>query len=78
MTTFFKGPPLIVHVLIAAMVNAIFFPLVVEWTGGILYGFLTSVAFLAIYGVLFLLLATPWPKRRHGASPIDDDSPKID
>lgn len=54
-----KGPPLVVHILIATMVDAFFFPLIYDWTGSILYGFLVSVAFLAVYGLLVLWLALP-------------------
>ena len=56
MTTSFKGPPLVVHILIATMINAFFFPLIVDWTGALLYGFMVSVAFLALYGLIVLLL----------------------
>lgn len=59
MTAFLKGPPLIVHIMIATMVDAFFFPLIYDWTGSILYGFLVSVAFLAVYGLLVLWLALP-------------------
>jgi undecaprenyl pyrophosphate phosphatase UppP len=59
MTAFLKGPPLVVHIMIATMVNAFFFPLIYDWTGSILYGFLVSVAFLAVYGLLVLWLARP-------------------
>jgi len=57
MTAFLKGPPLVVHILIATMVNAFFFPLIFEWAGSILYAFLASVVFLAVYGLLVLWLA---------------------
>lgn len=59
MTASFKGPPLVVHIMIAAMVNAFFLPLIVDWTGSILYAFLVSVALLAVYGLLVLWLARP-------------------
>lgn len=56
-----KGPPLVVHILIATMVDACLFPLFLDWTGSILYAFLVSVAFLAIYGLFVLWLARPRP-----------------
>ena len=36
---FFSGPPLLVHILIIAMVNAFFFPIIYNWSGSILYAF---------------------------------------
>jgi hypothetical protein len=33
MTGFFSGPPLLVHILIIAMVNAFFFPIIYNWVG---------------------------------------------
>ncbi|GAB6907481.1 hypothetical protein DESC_350042 [Desulfosarcina cetonica] len=45
-----KGPMLMVHIVIVTMVNAFFFPLIMKWTGSILYGFLVSVGLLAAYG----------------------------
>ena len=54
------GPPLVVHILIAAMVNALFFPLIYHWTGAILYAFLVSVGLLGIYGLIVLW----WARRR--------------
>jgi hypothetical protein len=59
MANLLKGPPLVVHILIATMVNAFFFPLIYDWTGSILYAFLVSVAFLSVYGLLVLWLAIP-------------------
>ena len=59
MTTCFKGPPLVVHILIATMVNAFFFPLIYDLTGSILYAFLASVAILAAYGLIVLWLVGP-------------------
>lgn len=59
MTTHLKGPPLVVHILIATMVNAFFFPLIFDWTGSILYAFLVSVAVLAVYGLIVLWVARP-------------------
>ena len=59
MTTYLKGPPLVVHIMIATMVDAFFFPLIYDWTGSILYAFLVSVAFLAVYGLLVLWLIRP-------------------
>jgi small neutral amino acid transporter SnatA (MarC family) len=50
MTGFFKGPSLLVHILIAAMVNALAFPLFYRWAGSILYAFLISVCVLCMYG----------------------------
>ena len=64
MTAFAKGPPLIVHILIATMINAFFFPLVVEWTGAILYGFFASVTFLGVYGLVVMLLVVRRRKKR--------------
>ena len=69
MTAFLKGPPLVVHIMIATMVNAFFFPLIYDWTGSILYGFLVSVAFLAVYGLLVLWLARP----RHAPEKTGED-----
>ena len=52
MTGFFKGPPLLVHILIATMVNAMAFRLFYQWTGSILYAFLISVGVLCVYGLV--------------------------
>jgi hypothetical protein len=54
MTVFFSGPALLVHILIIAMVNALFFPLLYHWSGSILYTFLISVVILSLYGLLAL------------------------
>jgi hypothetical protein len=51
MTGFFRGPPLLVHIVIIAVVNGFFFPFLYQWTGSILYAFLVSVALLCVYGV---------------------------
>lgn len=50
MTGFFSGPPLLLHILIIAMVNAFFFPILYNWSGSILYAFLISVGILCLYG----------------------------
>ena len=60
MTVFFSGPSLLVHILIIAMVNALFFPLLYHWSGSILYAFLISVVILSLYG----LAAIRWFGRR--------------
>ena len=56
MTGFFAGPPFLVHILILAMVNAILFPLIYDWSGSILYAFLISVGGLCLYGLLGFLI----------------------
>lgn len=56
MSTFFSGPPLLVHILIIAMVNAFFFPIITHWSGSILYTFLISVGILCIYGLIAIWL----------------------
>ena len=56
MTDFFSGPPLLVHLLIIAMVNAFFFPIIAHWSGSILYAFLISVGILCIYGLMAIWL----------------------
>ena len=56
MTAFFSGPPLLVHILIIAMVNAFFFPIITHWSGSILYTFLISVGILCIYGLIAIWL----------------------
>jgi hypothetical protein len=56
MTGLFKGPPLLVHILIAAMANALVFPLFYQWTGSILYAFLISVGVLCGYGLVVVRL----------------------
>ena len=60
MTVFFSGPALLVHILIIAMVNALFFPILYHWSGSILYAFLISVVILSLYG----LVALRWFGRR--------------
>ena len=51
MTAYLKGPRLVVHILIAAIVNAILLPVFFHWScGSVLYAFLLSVGFLAAYG----------------------------
>lgn len=55
------GPPLVVHILIATMVNALVFPFIYHWTGAILYAFLVSVGMLGIYGWIVMW----WVRRRH-------------
>lgn len=52
MTGFFSGPPLVIHILILAMVNAFFFPFLYTWSGSILYAFLLSVGILCFYGLI--------------------------
>lgn len=56
MTGFFKGPPLLVHILIAAMANALVFRFFYQWAGSILYAFLISVGVLCIYGLVVVWL----------------------
>jgi hypothetical protein len=56
------GPPLVVHILIATMLNALCFPLIYRWTGAILYAFLVSVCLLGIYGLIVMW----WARGRHG------------
>ena len=56
MTGWSKGPSLLVHILIAAMLNALCFPIFYHWTGAILYAFLISVGVLCVYGMIALLL----------------------
>ena len=56
MMAFFSGPPLLVHILIIAMVNAFFFPIIAHWSGSILYAFLISVGILCIYGLIAIWL----------------------
>jgi len=56
MTGLFKGPPLLVHILIATMANALVFPLFYQWTGSILYAFLISVGVLCGYGLVVVWL----------------------
>ncbi len=56
MTGFFKGPPLLVHILVATMANALVFPLFYHWTGSILYAFLISVCVLCVYGLVVVWL----------------------
>jgi len=56
MTGFFSGPPLLVHILIIAMVNAFFFPIIAHWSGSLLYAFLISVGILCIYGLIAIWL----------------------
>lgn len=78
MTAFSSGPPLLVHILAVTMVNAFFFPMIFNWTGSILYAFLTSVGILSLYGMLVLLIAgkrRPREKQtagRHGDPPTGD------
>jgi len=45
-----------VHILIIAMVNAFFFPIIAHWSGSILYAFLISVGILCIYGLMVIWL----------------------
>ena len=52
MSGFFKGPTLLVHILIVTMANALVFPLFYQWTGSILYAFLVSVGALCVYGLV--------------------------
>ena len=52
MTGFYAGPRLLVHILIIAMVNALFFPFFYRWSGSILYAFLISVGVLCAYGLV--------------------------
>ncbi|WP_372681088.1 hypothetical protein [Desulfosarcina sp.] len=56
MTMSFSGPSLLVHILIIAMVNAFFFPIMAHWSGSILYAFLISVGILCIYGLMAIWL----------------------
>lgn len=56
MAGFFSGPPLLIHLLIIAMVNAFFFPIIYNWSGSILYAFLISVGILCFYGVVAIWL----------------------
>jgi hypothetical protein len=56
MTGFFSGPPLLVHILIMAMVNAFFFPILTNWSGSLLYAFMISVGILSIYGLIAIWL----------------------
>jgi len=56
MSGIFKGPPLLVHILIAAMGNALIFPLFYHWAGSILYAFLISVGALSVYGLVVVWL----------------------
>ncbi|BBO67399.1 hypothetical protein DSCA_13290 [Desulfosarcina alkanivorans] len=56
MTGFFSGPPLLLHILIVAMVNAFFFPIIYNWSGSILYAFLISVGILCLYGLIAIWL----------------------
>ena len=46
------GPPLLVHIMIVCMVNALCFPMFYRWSGSILYAFLISVGVLSVYGVI--------------------------
>jgi hypothetical protein len=62
MGAFLPGPPLVVHILVATMLNALFFPFIYRWTGAILYAFLVSVGLLGIYGLIVMW----WARRRHG------------
>ena len=55
MTVFFTGPSFIVHILIATMINAFLFPLIMSWSGSLLYSFLISVLLLCIYGAVVRL-----------------------
>jgi hypothetical protein len=52
MTGFFKGPALLVHILIVTMANALVFPIFYQWTGSILHAFLVSVGALCAYGLV--------------------------
>jgi len=56
MMAFFSGPPLLVHILIIAMVNAFFFPIITDWSGSLLYAFLISVGILCLYGLMAIWL----------------------
>lgn len=56
MMAFFSGPPLLVHILIIAMVNAFFFPIITDWSGSLLYAFLVSVGILCLYGLMAIWL----------------------
>ena len=56
MTGFFRGPPLLVHIVIIAVVNGFFLPLLYQWTGSILYAFLASVLMLCVYGMVAVLI----------------------
>jgi hypothetical protein len=56
MTGWSKGPSLLVHILIATMLNALFFPIFYQWTGALLYAFFFSVGVLCVYGMIALLL----------------------
>ncbi len=57
MTGLVAGPRLLVHILVIAMVNALFFPVIYNWAGSILYAFLISVGILCIYGYIALKLS---------------------
>ena len=56
MNGFYAGPRLLVHILLITMVNALFFPILCQWLGSILYAFLVSVGILCIYGAISLRL----------------------
>ena len=56
MNEFHAGPRLLVHILVITMVNALFFPILYQWIGSILYAFLISVGILCVYGVIALRL----------------------
>lgn len=56
MTAFFSGPPLLVHLVIVAMINGFFFPIIYNWSGSLLYAFLISVGILCIYGLAAIWL----------------------
>ncbi len=58
MSTHFTGPALMVHILIAATINAFLFPFIYGWAGSMLYAFLINVAVLCVYGVAVLWTAS--------------------
>jgi hypothetical protein len=55
-----NGPSLVVHILIATLLNALLFPFLYAWTGAVLYAFLVSVAILCGYGAVVLWIASRW------------------
>ena len=56
MTGLFKGPSLLVHILVVTMINGFFFPLFCDWSGSLLYAFLISVCVLGVYGLIVMVL----------------------
>ena len=56
MPAYFSGPPLLVHLVIIAMVNGFFFPIIYNWSGSLLYAFLISVGILCVYGLAAIWL----------------------